>query len=225
MPIFAGRRIELKIVYYGPALCGKTTNLQQLHEGMTAEGRGRLMSMSNLKDDRTIFFDLLPIQVPLGGGYTLSAKLYTVPGQIAYSQTRKLVLQNVDGVVFVADSRRDAAQANAESFQDLHRNLKALNIDPASVPVVVQFNKRDLPDVKPLEELAAAWKARGVPVCGASAMTGEGVFETLELMLRRMYADLVAKLPMIRRHGVGEEAFLDGVRRNFAGSASGGGKP
>src|SRR5436190_15170879 len=116
--INAGKEIELKLVYYGPALSGKTTNLQQVYGMMKPEHRGRLMSLENLKDDRTIFFDLLPLQVPVGNGFTISAKLYTVPGQVAYDNTRKIVLQNVDAVVFVADSQRTQGASNAYSFQN-----------------------------------------------------------------------------------------------------------
>ena len=124
MPTITGREIDLKIVYYGPARCGKTTNLQQIYKMMKQEYRGKLMAMENVKDDRTIFFDLLPLKVPVGRGFTLSSKLYTVPGQVAYNNTRKIVLQNVDAVVFVADSQRSATAANAYSFQNLCNNLK-----------------------------------------------------------------------------------------------------
>ncbi len=215
MPTFTSRGVEVKVVYYGPALCGKTTNLQQIHGLIRADLRGKLMSMSNVKDDRTIFFDLLPVQVPLGGGYGFSAKLYTVPGQITYTQTRKLVLQNVDGLVFVADSQRSQARANGESFEDLQRNLRDLHIDPASVPLVVQFNKRDLPDVRPMAELEAAWKARGVPVLAATASAREGVVETLEEILRLTFRSLAERVPTLRKLGVSEASFLAGVRRNF----------
>jgi signal recognition particle receptor subunit beta len=216
LPTFTSRLVDIKIVYYGCALCGKTTNLQRIHSLIRSDLRGKLMSMSNVKDDRTIFFDLLPIQVPLGGGYRLSAKLYTVPGQTSYSHTRKLVLQNVDGIVFVADSQREMARANGESFQDLQRNLRDLKIDPATLPMVVQFNKRDLPDVRPMAELEAAWKARGIPVLAASAMRSEGVVETLEAVLLATFRGLVERVPLMRRLGLSEETFLSGVRRNFA---------
>ena len=216
MPTFSKGLIDVKVVYYGPAMCGKTTNLQQIHSLIRPDLRGKLMSMSNVKDDRTIFFDLLPVQVPLGGGSRLSAKLYTVPGQMTYAHTRKLVLQNVDGIVFVADSQRDMAHQNGESFQDLARNLRDLQVVLESVPLVVQFNKRDLPDVRPMAELEAAWKARGVPVLPASAARGDGVLETLEQVLRLTFRSLVERVPLVRKLGVSEEAFLASVRRNFA---------
>lgn len=215
MPTYSSKQVELKIVYYGPAMCGKTTNLQQIHALIRANSRGKLMSMSNVKDDRTIFFDLLPLQVPFGNGYKLSAKLYTVPGQVAYNHTRKLVLQNVDGLVFVADSQRTAAQANAYSFQNLQNNLRALRIDPNSVPLLVQFNKRDLPDVRPMEELESVWKARGIPVCAASAVRCEGVLETLEGILRITFRALAEKAPLLKKYGLSEKLFIEQVRKNF----------
>jgi signal recognition particle receptor subunit beta len=214
MPTFAGRRIELKLVYYGPAKCGKTTNLQQIHTLLAPQHRGRLMSMANVKDDRTIFFDLLPIMVPLAKGRSLSTKLYTVPGQVAYNSTRKLVLQNVDGIVFVADSQRTKAEENAQSFANLNQNLTALKMDPKTLPLVVQFNKRDLPDLKPMPELEAAWKSRGVPVTAAAAVRGEGVMETLLAIMRLMFRRLDEKVGR-GTLGVTEEVFLGNVLRNF----------
>lgn len=225
MPTYSSKQVELKIVYYGPAMCGKTTNLQQIHELIRSPNRGKLMSMSNVKDDRTIFFDLLPLQVPFGNGYKLSAKLYTVPGQVAYNHTRKLVLQNVDGLVFVADSQRSAAQANAYSFQNLQNNLRALRIDPAAVPLLVQFNKRDLPDVRPMEELEAVWKARGIPVCAASAVRCEGVMETLEGILRITFRALAEKAPLLKKYGLSEQVFMEKVRKNFEPQEGVGGTP
>jgi signal recognition particle receptor subunit beta len=213
--INSDREIELKLVYYGPALCGKTTNLQQVHEMMRASSRGKLMSLENVKDDRTIFFDLLPIKVPLGNGFTISAKIYTVPGQVAYNNTRKIVLQNVDGVVFVADSQRSAASANAYSFQNLGNNLKELKIDPDSVPLVVQFNKRDLPDVRPMSELEPGWKARGVPVFAAAAVRREGVMTTLEGILRLSFRNISEKIPTVRKFGMTEDQFLKDIMKNF----------
>lgn len=220
MPTYSAKHIELKIVYYGPALCGKTTNLQRVHEMLRSDLRGKLISMSNVKDDRTIFFDLLPIQVKFGDGYTLSAKLFTVPGQVAYNHTRKLVLQNVDGLVFVADSQRTQAKANAYSFQNLQNNLRALQIDPDAIPLVMQFNKRDLTDVRPMAELEAAWKARGVPVTASSAVTGEGIMETLEEVLRVTFRAFADRQPLLKKFGLTEENFIRSVRENFTPPAS-----
>jgi signal recognition particle receptor subunit beta len=213
--INSNREIELKIVYYGPALCGKTTNLQQIHTMMKPSNRGKLMSLENVKDDRTIFFDLLPIKVPLGNGFTISAKLYTVPGQVAYNNTRKIVLQNVDAVVFVADSQRTAASANAYSFQNLCNNLKELKIDSETVPLVVQFNKRDMPDVRPMAELEAAWKERGVPVFAATAIRRDGVMTTLEGVLRVTFRSISEKIPMVKKYGMTEDQFLRDIMKNF----------
>ena len=213
--INANREVEIKVVYYGPALSGKTTNLKQIYGMMRESSRGRLMSLENIKDDRTIFFDLLPIKVPVGNGFTLSAKLYTVPGQVAYDNTRKVVLQNVDAVVFVADSQQSASSANAYSFQNLCNNLKELKVDPDTLPLVVQFNKRDLPDVRPMSELEEAWKRRGVPVYAAAAIRRDGVMSTLEGVLRVSFRAVARSIPVLKSQGLTEDNFLKNVMANF----------
>ena len=136
--------------------------------------------------------------MPVANGFTISAKIYTVPGQVAYANTRKVVLQNVDAVVFIADSQRNATSANAWSFQDLGNNLKELKVEVENLPLVVQFNKRDLPDIRPMKELEEAWKARGMPVYAASAIRRDGVMSTLEGILRLLYRNLAGPCPWSR---------------------------
>ena len=152
------REITVKVVYYGPALSGKTTNLQMLHELMSADARGRMVTLDT-KDDRTLYFDFLPIEFETVGGFSVKIKLFTVPGQVMHKSTRKVVLAGADAVVFVADSQRSAVGANAYSFRDMEANLKANGFDIERIPKDVQFNKRDLPDVNPLQEIKDAWKA------------------------------------------------------------------
>src|SRR5277367_7129608 len=148
----ATKELQVKIVYYGPAMGGKTTNLIQVHDHVqTAQGnKGKLVSLAT-SSDRTLFFDFLPIEAMSIKGFKTKFQLYTVPGQVIYNTTRQLVLRGVDGVVFVADSQYDKMAENAESLQNLEENLKALKIDPADVPCVLQFNKRDLPDAAPVD--------------------------------------------------------------------------
>jgi mutual gliding-motility protein MglA len=180
---FGGREIALKLVYYGPALSGKTTNLRSLHQLMTDGARGRLMTLET-KDDRTLFFDMLPLalraedrpgQTP---GMTLRIKIFTVPGQVLHSSTRKLVLQGADGVAFVADSQISETEHNATSFFDLRQNLKDLSLNIKEMPLVIQFNKRDLDRVRSDEELSALARRGREPVFRASAVNGNGVLET-----------------------------------------------
>jgi mutual gliding-motility protein MglA len=180
---FGGREIALKLVYYGPALSGKTTNLRSLHQLMTDGARGRLMTLET-KDDRTLFFDMLPLalraeerpgQTP---GMTLRVKIFTVPGQVLHSSTRKLVLQGADGVAFIADSQISETEHNAASFFDLRKNLKDLSLNIKEMPLVIQFNKRDLERVRSDEELGALARRGREPVFRASAVNGNGVLET-----------------------------------------------
>jgi signal recognition particle receptor subunit beta len=181
---FGGREIALKLVYYGPALSGKTTNLRSLHQLTTEGARGRLMTLET-KDDRTLFFDMLPLSLRAEGerpgqtpGMTLRIKIFTVPGQVLHSSTRKLVLQGADGVAFVADSQISETEHNAMSFFDLRRNLKELSLSLKELPLVIQFNKRDLDKVRSDEELDALARRGREPVFRASAVNGVGVLET-----------------------------------------------
>ena len=174
---FAARELTIKLVYYGPALSGKTTNLQAIHQLVSSEGRGRLMTLDT-RDDRTLFFDLLPLNFQAGSGLTIRLKLFTVPGQVIHNATRRLVLQGADGVAFIADSQRAETKANAAAFVNLKQNLKDNGLDPAKIPTVIQFNKRDLPDVRPDEEIDMLAKKGKEPVYKAIATRGTGVLET-----------------------------------------------
>ena len=180
---YAIREITAKIVYYGPGLCGKTTNLQFIHERLDEGARGKLLSLAT-DGDRTLFFDFLPIEMGSIGGYKVRFQLYTVPGQVHYNATRKLVLKGVDAVVFVADSQLSMLERNRESFENLVANLVENGYDPARIPVVVQLNKRDLPNVAGVGELVAAMRAEGLPLVEAVACRGDGVFETLKEVVR-----------------------------------------
>ena len=187
------REITCKIVYYGPGRSGKTTNLHYIYGQVPEDRKGKMVSLAT-QTDRTLFFDFLPLDLGTISGFATRFQLYTVPGQVYYQATRKLVLQGADGVVFVADSQARQLQENIESFQDLHQNLSEQDVDPRSIPLVIQYNKQDLPRdlILTKEELADAVNFRGVPDYTADALHGPGVFETLrgisELVLKRLSA-------------------------------------
>jgi mutual gliding-motility protein MglA len=202
------REITLKVVYYGPALSGKTTNLQQLHQLLDPASRGKMVTLDTT-DDRTLYFDFLPIQFGAGKGVSVKLKLFTVPGQVMHKSTRKVVLAGADAVAFIADSQRASASANAYSWRDMEANLRANGIDFDAIPKVVQFNKRDLPDVKPLNEIRASWGE--IATFPAVAMKGEGVLETFRELLRKLYRHLDQKHNFATSFGVAEEDFLSGV--------------
>ncbi len=210
------REIALKIVYYGAALSGKTTNLQQLHACLGRESRGEMVTLDT-QDDRTLYFDFLPVEFGVDGDYNIKLKLFTVPGQVMHRSTRKVVLAGVDAVAFIADSKRDAASANAYSYRDLEANLRANGIDVQTVPQVVQFNKRDLPDIKPLEEVREAWKGTGIPTVPAVALRGEGVVETFEALLGTLYRHLDRRHDFAKKFGITEDQFLEGVVCDLGG--------
>ena len=186
---FAARELTIKLVYYGPALSGKTTNLKALHALLAVEGRGRLMTLDT-KDDRTLFFDLLPLSVTSASGLTVRLKLLTVPGQVIHNATRRLVLSGADGVAFIADSQKSETRETAAAFVNLRQNLTEQGIDPAAVPIVIQFNKRDLPAIRPDAEIDALAKRGKEPVFKAVAMRGEGVAETFLGLLQLTWAKL-----------------------------------
>ncbi len=172
-------QMAAKVVYYGPGLCGKTTNLQYIYNHTSSDSRGEMVSLET-ETDRTLFFDLLPIDVGTIAGFNTRIQLYTVPGQVFYNTTRKLVLKGVDGVVFVADSQRPMLQANIESLKNLEDNLAELQLSLDTLPIVLQYNKRDLPEVVPVEELNRLLNPKAWPYFEASAVKGIGVFETLK---------------------------------------------
>jgi hypothetical protein len=201
---FAAREVTMKLVYYGPALSGKTTNLVALHERAGAEARGRLMTLET-RNDRTLFFDLLPLTFRAGGGdVKLRIKLFTVPGQPIHSATRKLVLQGADGVALVADSRLTETENNAASFIDLRDNLRANGSDIARMPLVIQFNKRDLADIRTDEELAQMALRGKEPVFRAIAKDGDGVVETLIGLLHLTW------LTLDRTHNLSQKLQIEG---------------
>ena len=188
---YATREITCKIVYYGPGRSGKTTNLHYIYAQVPEDRKGKMVSLAT-QTDRTLFFDFLPLDLGSISGFTTKFQLYTVPGQVYYQATRRLVLQGADGVVFVADSQVRQLDENIESFQDLHANLSDQGIDPRVMPLVVQYNKQDLPPelILPVTQLSDAINFRDVPEFSADALHGPGVFETLrgisEIVLRRL---------------------------------------
>jgi len=206
------RELTVKVVYYGPALSGKTTNLQQLHRLIRPDVRGKMVTLDTA-DDRTLYFDFLPIQFGTQSGFAVKIKLFTVPGQVMHKSTRKVVLSGADAVAFVADSQRASASANAYSWRDMEANLRSNGIDFERIPKVVQFNKRDLPDVKPLQEIKQSWG--DVPTFPAVAIRGEGVIETFRELLCLIYRDLDARYGFGAKFGVAEDEFLKGVLQHF----------
>ena len=204
----ADREITVKVVYYGPALSGKTTNLQKLHELMNRESRGKMVTLDTT-GDRTLYFDFMPVEFTTTGGFSIKTKVFTVPGQVMHKSTRKVVLSGADAVAFIADSQRASASANAYSYRDMEANLKSNGIDFDAIPKVVQFNKRDLPDVKPLQAIKDAWG--DVPTFPAVAIRGEGVRETFRELLRQLYRSLDQRHRFGEKFGVSEEDFLKGV--------------
>src|SRR3990167_5143085 len=149
---YATKEITLKVVYYGPGLCGKTTNLQNIHQKLNPQTRGKLISLAT-ETDRTLFFDFLPMELGMIRGFRVRFQLYTVPGQVYYNATRKLVLKGADGVIFVADSQKEMMERNVEAFQNLKENLRINSLDPATIPLVLQYNKRDLDNLSSIEEM------------------------------------------------------------------------
>ena len=201
---FGGREIALKLVYYGPALSGKTTNLKALHQLTTEGSRGRLMTLET-KDDRTLFFDMLPLTLrseSASSGMVLRMKVFTVPGQVLHASTRRLVLQGADGVVFIADSQISETEHNAASFLDLRQNLKELGLSLKQLPIVIQFNKRDLDKVRSDEELDVLARRGREPVFKASAVTGHGVLETFFGLLHLTWTKLDREHQLAKMLGI-----------------------
>jgi len=186
---FAKREINCKLVYYGPGLSGKTTNLEVVHKKAPASKKGELTSIAT-EGDRTLFFDYMPLELGKVGGMNTKFQLYTVPGQVYYNATRKLVLQGADGVVFVADSQADKMDENIESFQNLEDNLREQGLDPKTIPMVLQWNKRDLPNLADVEELDRGLNKYNCPTFEAVAVTGEGVFPTLKKLAQMVLEKL-----------------------------------
>lgn len=188
----ATKELTAKIVYYGPGLCGKTTNLQHVYDTLPGDGRGKMLSLAT-QTDRTLFFDFLPIELGTIRGMKTRIQLYTVPGQVFYDATRKLVLRGADAVVFVADSQAPALESNKESFQNLIANLKDQGADLEKIPHVIQWNKRDTPNALPVEQLDREINLYGAPTFEACAMRGEGVKETLTGVAKLVLKSLAEK--------------------------------
>jgi signal recognition particle receptor subunit beta len=233
---FAAREVAIKLVYYGPALSGKTTNLKALHE-LTREGsRGRLMTLET-KDDRTLFFDMLPLvfktDSKTGEAMSLRVKVFTVPGQVVHASTRRLVLQGADAVAFIADSQVSETENNAASFLDLRENLKGLGRSMRDVPLVIQFNKRDLPHVRSDAEIDELARRGKEPVFKASAVHGQGVIESFFGLLELAWTKLDQEHDLTQKLGIDARDFLataaaslgyEGKARQLADACVGGGK-
>jgi signal recognition particle receptor subunit beta len=189
---YAAREINCKIVFYGPGLGGKTTNLQYVYDRTNSNSKGKLISLAT-ETDRTLFFDFLPLDLGTVRGFRTRFHLYTVPGQVFYDASRKLILKGVDGVVFVADSQRARAEANVESLRNLDKNLKEQGYDLATIPYVLQFNKRDLPTAMPADEMYQQLNVKGEPTFEAVAPQGVGVFETLKAVAKLVLLELRKK--------------------------------
>ncbi len=193
---YSAREITLKIVYYGPGLSGKTTNLQHLHSAIAPKLRGKLLSLAT-ETDRTLFFDFMPVTMGKVGEFGVRFQLYTVPGQVRYNATRKLVLKGADAVVFVADSQEALRDQNVDSYENMLENLQANNLDPHDIPVVLQYNKRDLDEIMSVAELDKTLNFAGHPTVEAEAVNGVGVDETFQLVTGVLINHIAAK------HGIG----------------------
>jgi signal recognition particle receptor subunit beta len=186
---YAAREINVKIVFYGPGLGGKTTNLQYIYEKSNPQQKGKLISLAT-ETDRTLFFDFLPLDLGSVRGFKTRFHLYTVPGQVFYDASRKLILKGVDGVVFVSDSQEARMDANVESLKNLEDNLEENGFDLKSIPYVLQFNKRDLPTAVPVDQMYRTLNFKGEPTFEAVAVQGMGVFETLKAVAKQVLYEL-----------------------------------
>ena len=204
------REIAVKIVYYGPALSGKTTNLQALFQKIDPKVRGRLMTLDT-KDDRTLFFDMMPVFFRTQTGVKVKVKLYTVPGQVMHESTRRIVLQGTDAVAFVADSRRSEAASTLAYWNNMLKNLEANGLDYRTLPIVIQLNKRDLEEARSDDELADLRAVIQPPVVPAVAIRGEGVVETLHVVLQRCYRSLDRSFGLDAKWHISEREFLEKV--------------
>src|SRR5437764_14749012 len=186
---YASREINCKIVYYGPGLCGKTTNLQYIYDSTATQAKGKLISLAT-ESDRTLFFDFMPLELGTVRGFKTRFHLYTVPGQVFYEASRKLILKGADGVIFVADSQEERLDANFETMENLQEHLKEHNLKFESIPYVLQLNNRDLPNAMSVPDLTKQLQKKGEPVLEAVAVTGAGVFETLREVAKLVLAEL-----------------------------------
>ncbi|HJK89662.1 MAG TPA: gliding motility protein [Polyangiaceae bacterium LLY-WYZ-15_(1-7)] len=208
---FQARELTVKLVYYGPALSGKTTNLQAIHKLVTPDTAGRLMTLET-RDDRTLFFDLLPLTFSSGSGIQVRFKLFTVPGQVIHNATRRLVLQGADGTAFIADSQVAETRANQQAFLNMQENLRENGLDPTSHPLVIQFNKRDLPGIRTDEEIDRLAERGSEPVFKAVAIRGVGVIETFLGLTDLTWRALEEKHSLHEKFGLDPDEFLRDVR-------------
>lgn len=183
------KEINCKIVYYGPGLGGKTTNIQYIYQKTSSQNKGQMITL-NTENERTLFFDFLPLDLGEIRGFKTRFHLYTVPGQVFYEASRKLILRGVDGLVFVADSQVERMEANLESFRGLEKNLSEQGYDISKVPLVMQWNKRDLPNIVPVDDLKFQLNKRNLPAFEAVATTGQGVFETLKMISKSVLLNI-----------------------------------
>jgi mutual gliding-motility protein MglA len=214
---FKNREISIKLVYYGPALSGKTTNLQQLHAHLDPKKRSRLLTLDT-KEDRTLYFDLLPLTIKSASGTTVKVKLFTVPGQVIHNTTRKVVLQGVDGIAFIADSQIVETKNNNESFANLRQNLKENRLDKEIIPIVIQFNKRDLPKVRSDQEIQKIAARGKEPVFAATAVKGQGVVETFLGLAGATWDALEQRMGIGSKHGLAREELLGELSRQLGGA-------
>ncbi|MFI5288237.1 MAG: ATP/GTP-binding protein [Polyangia bacterium] len=211
---FQHREIAIKLVYYGPAMSGKTTNLQQIHARMDPRRRGRLLTLDT-KEDRTLYFDLLPLAFKSASGVTCKVKLFTVPGQVIHNTTRKVVLQGCDGVAFIADSQIAETKNNNESFANLKQNLKENRLEAEGIPIVIQFNKRDLPRVRSDDELKRIASRGQEPVFPGIAFKGEGVAETFLGLAAATWESLEKRIGLGNKHGIPRPEFLQSLGKQL----------
>ena len=200
-------RLTIKLVYYGPGLGGKTTNLMRLHDFLQPELKGEMMTLET-HNDRTLFFDLLPLGFTAPSGLLVKFKLFTVPGQVQHDSTRKAVLSRADGVVFVADSQRSQSVNNGESFGNLAANAGRVGLEFERLPLVVQFNKRDLPNILSEDEVRERWAQAPWPLFFSAALVGSGVVETFRTLLAAVYATLDERFRLGAAHGVDQAMFV-----------------
>jgi hypothetical protein len=216
---FSAREMTIKLVYYGPALSGKTTNLQALHSLTTDQTRGRLMTLDT-RDDRTLFFDLLPLTFRSEQNFSVRLKLFTVPGQVIHASTRKMVLQGADGVAFIADSQLAETRNNSLAFRDLRNNLKEAGVELSTMPLVIQYNKRDLPNIRSDAEITQLARQGKEPVFCAIASQAEGVLETFVGLLLLTWRTLQATHDLGTKFGLAEHKFFADVTGRFTGQRS-----
>lgn len=201
------QKLTLKLVYYGPAQSGKTTNLSCLHEHTASELKGEMMALET-KGDRTLFFDLLPLGLRCPSGLLIKLKLFTVPGQVAHDSTRKAVLSRADGIVFVADSQKNQALNNLDSFENLAANVARVGLDFDTLPLVIQFNKQDLPEILSKEEILKRWSKMPWPLIFSSALKNQGVNETFETLLELVFDKIDRDYQLTQKHSLSKALFV-----------------